>query len=133
MKEITDALTGDSRYISATLSTRAGILITDHPALRDAMLHLALDHERAATNLWTHSARQLRGRARAEALTIAAACHCLINDSVRASIALDVLLTEATDTGDEPPILATMLLDALSSGVDAAIVRRVIADSRPDF
>ncbi|BBX54650.1 DUF4192 family protein [Mycolicibacterium poriferae] len=41
MEDITDALTGASRYISATLSTRAGILITSHPALRDAMLHLA--------------------------------------------------------------------------------------------
>lgn len=131
MEEISDALTGVSRYISATLSTRAGILITAHPALRDAMLHLALDHERAATNLWTRIARQLRGRPRAEALTIAAICYCLINDSVRAAIAADIAVTEAAAAGEEPPTLATMLLDALQSGINPALVRRVITDTHP--
>lgn len=131
MEEISDALTGATRYISNTLATRAGILITSHPALRDAMLHLALDHERAATNVWTRIACQLRGRPRVEALTIAAVCYCLINDSVRAAIAADIAITEATDAGDEPPTLAGMLLAALESGIDPAMVRRVIADSHP--
>ena len=131
MEDITDALTGASRYISATLSTRAGILITSHPALRDAMLHLALNHERAATNVWTHIARQLRGRPRTEALTIAAVCYCLINDSVRAAIAADIAITEATDAGDEPPTLAVMLLAALESGIEPALIRRVLTDTHP--
>ena len=131
MEDITDALTGASRYISATLSTRAGILITSHPALRDAMLHLALDHERAATNVWTHIARQLRGRPRTEALTIAAVCYCLINDTVRAGIAADIAITEATDAGDEPPTLAAMLLAALESGIEPALIRRVLTDTHP--
>ncbi|BBX54649.1 hypothetical protein MPOR_56750 (plasmid) [Mycolicibacterium poriferae] len=58
--------------------------------------------------MWTHIARQLRGRPRTEALTIAAVCYCLINDTVRAGIAADIAITEATDAGDEPPTLAAM-------------------------
>jgi len=133
VEEIAQVLAGD-RTASPHLATRAGIVITGHPALRDVMLQMALDHEQAATDLWTRIARQLRGRARCEALTIAAVCYCLINDAVRAGIALDAALDEAARLGVDPPRLATMLLDALQSGIHPSVVRRVVADAarRPD-
>ena len=81
--------------------------------------------------MWTHIARQLRGRPRTEALTIAAVCYCLINDTVRAGIAADIAITEATDAGDEPPTLAAMLLAALESGIEPALIRRVLTDTHP--
>lgn len=128
--EIADVIVGDRRP-SATLATRAGILITAHPALRDAMLHLLLDHERSATSLWITIAAQLRGPARAEALTIAAAGHCLLNDAVRATIALDIAIAESTKAGHQPPTLAQLMLQALTAGLDPTIVRRIISDTRP--
>ena len=128
--EIADVTAGD-RHASATLATRAGIIITGHPALRDAMLHLLLDHERSATHLWTTIAAQLRGPARAEALTIAAAGYCLLRDSIRATIALDIAIAESTAAGHQPPALARLMLDALTAGLDPSIVRRIITDTRP--
>jgi hypothetical protein len=62
-----------NRIINPTLATRTGIIITGHPALRDAMIALAVDHAQNAADLWTHIARRLRGQPRAEALTVAAA------------------------------------------------------------
>ena len=68
--------------------------------VRDAMISAALDHPQAAAELWTHIARRLRGQPRAEALTIAAVCYCLLGDAIRAGIATDTALDEAqaTDT-----------------------------------
>ncbi|BBZ38807.1 DUF4192 family protein [Mycobacterium conspicuum] len=126
-QEIADALAGHP--ISRTLPTRAGIAITADVAVRDAMIAAAAQHTDTGAYLWTHIARRLRGRPRAEALTIAAACYCLLDDSVRAGIAADAALNEAQGTQTPPPRLALMLLTALRSGIPPQQISRAIIDA----
>lgn len=130
-KEIAEVLAGN-RIPSPTLATRAGIAISAHPGLRDAILRLALDHEQAAAELWTDIARQLRARQRAEALTVAAACYALTTDTVRAGIALDIAIDEADNANTEPPQLATLLLDALQSGITPDEIRAALTRDDPE-
>ena len=108
-----------------------GILITSHVALRDAMLGLALDHPQAAADLWTHLARQLRGQPRAEALTVAGVCYCLLGDAVRAGIATDAALDEAERRHVAAPRLAHLLLSALHAGIPPKQISSIIAESTP--
>lgn len=129
-EEIADILAGQ-RDLSPTLATRAGILITGHPALRDAMLGLALDHAEVAAHLWTTIARQLRGAPRAEALAVAAVCFCLYGDTVRGGIATNAALDEAEHSHTPPPRLAQLMLAALQSGVEPGHIREIIADTTP--
>lgn len=126
-EEIAAALEGHP--ISRTLPTRAGIAITADVAVRDAMIAAAAQHTEAGAQLWTHIGRRLRGRPRAEALTIAAACYCLLEDSVRAAIAARAALEEAEATTAPPPRLALMLLAALRSGMSPEQIRAAIIDA----
>jgi Domain of unknown function (DUF4192) len=128
--EIAAALAGRPST-SPTLATRAGVVITGHPGVRDAMLGLAIENPQAAAELWTHIARQLRGAPRAQALTVAGACFCLLGDTVRAGIALDAAVAEAEHTHTPVPRLAGLLLAALRSGTPPTRIRRVIAASAP--
>ena len=93
------------------------------------MISAALDHPQAGADLWTHIARRLRGQPRAEALTIAAVCYCLLGDGIRAGIATDTALNEAQATQAPPPRLALLLLTALRSGIPPQQIRRVITDT----
>ena len=115
--------------ISRTLPTRAGIAITADVAVRDAMIAAAAQHTDTGAYLWTHIARRLRGQPRAEALTIAAACYCFLDDSIRAGIAADAALNEAQATQTPPPRLALMLLTALRSGIPPQQISRAIIDA----
>ena len=111
------------------MPTRAGIAITGDVALRDAMIAAAADHSEPGAQLWTHIARRLRGQPRAEALTVAAACYCLSDDSIRAGIAAHAALEEAQATQTPPPRLALMLLIALRSGLPPQQIRRALIDA----
>ena len=126
-QEIAAALEGHP--ISRTLPTRAGIAITADVAVRDAMIAAAAQHTEAGAQLWTHIGRRLRGQPRAEALTIAAACYCLLEDTVRAAIAARVALDEAEATKTPPPRLALILLTALRSGMPPKEIRSAIIDA----
>ncbi len=126
-EEIAAALEGFP--ISCTLPTRAGHIITTDVTVRDAMIGAARDHAQAGAELWTHIGRRLRGQPRAEALTVAAACYCLLDDSIRAGIAADAALNEAQATQTPPPRLALMLLTALRSGIPPHQIRRAIVDA----
>ena len=95
-------------------------------ALRDAMIGLAIDHAQAGAEVWTHIARRLRGQPRAEALTIAAICHCFLGDGIRAGIATNAALDEARASDTAPPPLAALLLTALSSGMPPAQISGAI-------
>ena len=125
-EEIAAALQG--LPISRTLATRAGIVITADVTVRDAMISAALDHAQAGAELWTHIARRLRGQPRAEALTIAAVCYCLLGDGIRAGIATDTALDEAQPTQTPPPRLALLLATALRAGIPPQQIRRVITE-----
>ncbi|WP_262491174.1 DUF4192 domain-containing protein, partial [Mycobacterium simiae] len=126
-RDIADAIAG-APTTSPTLATRAGIVITAHPALRDAMLCLAIDNPHAGADLWTHLGRRLRGRHRTEALTVAAACLVLARETVRAGIALDAALDEAEATHTPTPRLAVMLSTALRAGIPPSTLRHTLLD-----
>jgi hypothetical protein len=128
-QEIADAL--DGHPISRTLPTRAGIVITGHPALRDAMIGLVLHRPQTGAEVWTHIGRRLRGAPRAQALTIAAVCYCLLGDTIRAGIGADAALDEAQATDTPAPRLALLLSTALRAGIPPHHISRVIADSAP--
>lgn len=131
VEDITAALAGGP-ITDPTLATRAGILITAHPALRDAMIGLAVDTPEYAADLWTHVARRLRGAPRAEALTVAAACLCLAGDTVRAGIALDAAFDEAHTSHAPEPRLAGLLSAALRAGPSPEkISQALIAATQP--
>lgn len=131
VEDITAALIGGP-ITDPTLATRAGILITAHPALRDAMIGLAVDTPDYAADLWTHIARRLRGAPRAEALTVAAACLCLTGDTVRAGIALDAAFDEAHTSHTAEPPLAGLLSAALRAGLSPEkISQALIAATEP--
>lgn len=131
VEEITAALAGGP-ITDPTLPTRAGILITAHPALRDAMIGLGVDAPEYAPDLWTHIARRLRGAPRAEALTVAAACLCLAGDTVRAGIALDAAFDEAHTSHTPEPRLAGLLSAALRAGLSPEkISQALIAATEP--
>jgi Domain of unknown function (DUF4192) len=128
--EITQILAGQ-RTPSPDLSTRASLIIRDR-ARRDRMLRLAIGHERAASQLWTHIARQLRGRARAEALTVAAVCYTLHNDTMRAIVALEIVTDVARAAGASLPALAELLEELIQSGIDPQRLRDIIAELPTD-
>ncbi|KQH80011.1 hypothetical protein AO501_12525 [Mycobacterium gordonae] len=113
-------------HVDPTLATRAGIVITAHPALRDAMIALALDHPQSAARLWTHISRRLRGHQRTQALTIAAACQYLLGDTAHADLALQAAFAEAHATHTATPDLAVMLHAKLAEGTAPAEIRAAI-------
>lgn len=127
--EIATILRDATPISSPTLAARAGLAITGHPAVRDAMIGLAVEHPAAAADLWTHIGRRLRGRPRAEALTVAAACLCLDRDTIRAGIAVEAALAEAASTGTPRPGLANLLEIALNSGINPDKIRDVLISS----
>jgi hypothetical protein len=123
--EITAILAGQ-RTPAPDLSTRAALIIADRTQ-RDHMLRLAIGHERAASQLWTHIARQLRGRARAEALTVAAVCYTLHNDTLRATVALTIVRDAARAASASIPQLAELLIQLLQTGTDPQRLHDIIA------
>lgn len=109
------------------LATRVGILLTEDREFRDTSLLLCIDHAGSAAALWTRLANQLTGAARLEALTVAAACHYMAADAVRAGIALDVAATEANAGHRDYPMLANLLLSALQGGATPIAIRQIIS------
>lgn len=126
--ETVAAIITDSAHIAnhPDLATRVGILITRDPEFRDTMLLLCVDHAGPAAALWTRLANQLTGAARLEALTVAAACHFVADDAVRAGIALDIAATEANAGHREYPMLAALLLSALQGSASPTDIRDLI-------
>lgn len=108
--------------------TLVGLLATAiaNKRLRDTHLVLGLDHADRAVGIWTEIARRMRGQARLEAVTIAAAYAYMSGDSVRAGIAVDIATTEAEQAGLEEPMLAVLLNTALRRGVEPKKIREII-------
>jgi Domain of unknown function (DUF4192) len=127
LEEINAVLAG-RQSASPTLATRAGIVITAYPMMREAVLAVALKNAQLAADLWTHLARQLRGLPRAEALTVAAVCNCLVGDHVRAGIAISTALTEAQQTATPAPRLTHLMDVALQTGATPDKIRKIVVD-----
>jgi hypothetical protein len=127
LEEITAILAGH-QSASPTLATRAGIVITAYPMLRDALLAMALTNAKGAADLWTHLARQLRAQPRAEALTVAAVSYCLASDHVRAGIAISAALTEAEQTATPAPRLTHLMDLAIQNGTTPDEIRKIVVN-----
>jgi hypothetical protein len=108
---------------TASLATRAGILITDNVHLRDTMLLLGAEQPRPAAALWTTIANQLNGAPRIQALTIAAANYYMSSDAVRTGIALEIAEEDAAAADVPYPSLAVLLSTALQAGLSPADIR----------
>jgi hypothetical protein len=108
---------------TASLATRAGILITDNLHLRDTLLLLGAKQPGPAAALWTTIANQLNGAARIQALTIAAADYYMSSDAIRAGIALEIAQQDAAAADLAYPSLAVLLSTALQAGLSPAHIR----------
>ncbi len=123
------AVTAGTVAAKPTLATRAGILITTDPRLRDVLLLLGIDTPLPAAATWTRLAAQLRGAARVEALTIAAALYYLSGDPVRAGVALETADDDAARAEIPYPLLARLLTTGLQHGLSPHQIRQALTAS----
>lgn len=124
--ELHALITGKASAPTEDLATRAAILVTEDVHVRDGLLRIGLDHEQATARMWTTLAAQLRGRARAEVLTVAAFNYYIARDGVRAGIAVDHAAAAATEAQQPTPNLAGLLDAALHAGLDPEKIRQII-------
>ncbi|ULN44757.1 DUF4192 domain-containing protein (plasmid) [Mycolicibacterium crocinum] len=117
----------DPTTLTPQLAANAGLLITANTTHRDALLIASTEHPQSGATVWTHLARQLRGRARIEALALAAACFYCSDDAVRAAIALEAARHTAADAGLPDTTLVTLLDTAVQAAVPPAKLRQVFA------
>ncbi len=99
------------------LIAQAAQLITTNESLRAAMVLLGLDQPAPAAQLWTSMAAHMRGQARIEALTIAAALYYSGRDALRATIALEVADALSAERDIALPKLGLMLTLALARAI----------------
>jgi len=117
----------DPTTLTAQLAANAGLLITANVTHRDALLIVSTEHPQTGATVWTHLARQLRGRARIEALALAAACFYCSDDAVRASIALEAAHRTAADAGQPDTTLVILLDTAVQAAVPPTKLRQMFA------
>jgi hypothetical protein len=120
------AATASNAGPTASLATRAGILITDNVHLRDTMLLLGAEQPGPAAKLWTTIANQLTGAARVQALTIAAANYYMSSDAIRTGIALEIAEEDAAAADVPYPNLAGLLYTALQAGMPPGDIRAMM-------
>ena len=123
-EELAEVIAGSGQVTDALVGLWATAIANKR--LRDSHLILGLDHAERAVGIWTQIARRMRGQARLEAVTIAAAYAYMTGDSVRAGIAVDIATTEAQQAGLEQPMLAFLLNTALRRGVEPKKIREII-------
>ncbi|KDE97076.1 hypothetical protein Y900_027705 [Mycolicibacterium aromaticivorans JS19b1 = JCM 16368] len=117
----------DPATLTPQLAANAGLLITANITHRDALLIVSTEHPQTGATVWTHLARQLRGRARIEALALAAACFYCSDDAVRAAIALEAAHHTAADAGQPDTTLVTLLDTAVQAALPPAKLRQLFA------
>lgn len=123
------AIIAGNGQVTPDLVGRLAVAITISVRLRDAHLLLGLDHLQRTAQVWTAMSRSMRGIARAQAATIAAAYHYMGGDGPRAGIAVDVANQAAEDAGKERLTLTGLLDTALRMGVPPEKIRDVIVNA----
>lgn len=124
--ELRALITGKVSAPAEDLATRVAIIVTEDVHIRDGLLRIGLDHEQATAQMWTALAAQLRGRARAEVLTVAAFAYYVARDAVRAGIAIDHAAGAAAEAEQPLPSLADLLSAALRAGLDPEKLRQIV-------
>lgn len=127
-EELAAIIAGDGE-VTPDLVGRLALAITVSIRLRDAHLLLGLDHVHRSAAVWTSMSRSMRGIARAQAATIAAAYHYIGGDGPRAGIAVDVATQAALDAGEQPLKLTALLDTALHAGIAPDKIRHVIVNA----
>jgi hypothetical protein len=100
-KAVVSAMVHWPTEVPRELSAQLAAMIERNVAYRDAFLRTAAHNASAAATVFIELARPLRGRDRANALTLAAACYYLGSDGVMVGVIFDHI---AEDT--ELPSLA---------------------------
>jgi hypothetical protein len=125
------AVVADEITMPDDLPAKVASIITTSVHLRDAMLVAGISAPAQAADVWTRMAARMRGDARAQALSVAAALYYAHGDGVRAGIALDVATTTARDASTPVPQLSVLLDAALREGITPAQLREVFATVTP--
>ncbi|OPX08361.1 DUF4192 domain-containing protein [Mycobacterium sp. AT1] len=121
------AALNDPDGLTPQLVANAGHLITASVTHRDALLVVSTTRPEGGATVWTRMARQLRGPARIEALTIAAACFYVGHDTVRTSIALEAAHDTAVAAGLDDTNLVLLLDTAVQTAVPPTKIRQLFA------
>lgn len=124
-KAVVSAIAHAPTDVPRELSAQVAVLIRDNHRYRDALLRTAAYDPITATHVFTELARPLRGRDRANVLTIAAAMHYLAGDGTMAGIVLDTIAAE-TPKDTQPPALARLLDTAQRTGMAPQALSGVI-------
>lgn len=111
-KAVVSAMVHWPTEVPRELSAQVAAMIGNHLVYRDAFLRTAAYDPRSAAAVFTELSRPLRGRDRANVLTLAAACHYIGGNGAMAGIIFDHI----ADT-DALPSLAKLLDQALRAGM----------------
>ncbi|MET8317551.1 DUF4192 family protein [Rhodococcus erythropolis] len=107
----------------AELAARVGLCATISPTARDALMFTANGNEHAAAHAFATIARQVRGNARIQILTVAAYCSYISGDGPSTGIALEAAQAAVIDGNGENDTPLRNLLDfALEHAVSPAAV-----------
>ncbi|WP_031332179.1 DUF4192 family protein [Rhodococcus erythropolis] len=107
----------------AELAARVGLCAAISPTARDALLFTANGNEHAAAHAFATIARQVRGNARIQILTVAAYCSYISGDGPGTGIALEAAQAAVIDGNGEHDTPLRNLLDfALEHAVSPAAV-----------
>ncbi|MEH0353492.1 MULTISPECIES: DUF4192 domain-containing protein [Rhodococcus] len=108
---------------AAELAARVGLCATISPTARDALMFTANGNEHAAAHAFATIARQVRGNARIQILTVAAYCSYISGDGPSTGIALEAAQAAVIDGNGEHDTSLRNLLDfALEHAVSPAAV-----------
>lgn len=110
-KAVVSAMVHWPTEVPRELSAQVAAMIGHHPVYRDAFLRTAAYNPRSAAAVFTELSRPLRGRDRANVLTLAAACHYISGNGAMAGIIFDHIAET-----DALPSLAKLLNQSLQAG-----------------
>ena len=120
-KAVVSAMVHWPTEVPRELSAQVAVMIGGHPVYRDALLRTAAYDPLTAAAVFTELSRPLRGRDRANVLTLAAACQYIAGNGAGAGIIFDHIAET-----DELPSLAKLLDQALRAGMPPAKLSGVI-------
>ena len=120
-KAVVEAVVNWPTDITPELSAQVAAMIDRHPVYRDAFLRTGAYDAAAAAAVFVELARPLRGRDRANMLTIAAACYYFAGNGASVNVVLDHIAEDS-----ELPRLAQLLDHSMRAGVNPKVIREII-------